>query len=246
MRALLIDNESNIRHGLHDLLHAFCPEITAIHEADSVINGINAIALYSPDIVFLDVELDDGTGFDLLSQLQTYNFQLIFITAHDKYAINAFKFSAMDFLLKPVDPGELQRSVSKAYKNINNDPSKQLAFLLEQIKNKQELPKKIILKDIHKTYYIKIEEILYCEADGIYTKFVLVGQAPILVSKNLKEYENLLEPLGFVRTHHSYLVNPEKIRMFDKSEGGMLILEEGTNIPVSQRKKESVLKLLEQ
>ena len=83
MRALLIDNESNIRHGLHDLLHAFCPEITAIHEADSVINGINAIALYSPDIVFLDVELDDGTGFDLLSQLQTYNFQLIFITAHD-------------------------------------------------------------------------------------------------------------------------------------------------------------------
>ena len=245
MRALIIDNDSNIRSGLHELLQVFCPEVSAIHEANSVKNGINAIALYNPDIVFLDVELDDGTGFDLLSQLPTYTFQLIFITAHDKYAINAFRFSAMDFLLKPIDPSELQRSVVKAIKNIKNDPGKQLAFLLEQMNNKQELPKKIILKDIHKTYYVKIEEILYCEADGIYTKFVLINQQPILVSKNLKEYEGLLEPLGFVRTHHSFLVNPDKIRMFDKSEGGMLILEEGTNIPVSQRKKDAVLKLLE-
>lgn len=245
MRALIIDNESNIRKGLHDLLLSFCPQVKGIHEANSVVNGINAIALYKPDLVFLDVELDDGTGFDLLSQLQTYQFQLVFITAHDKYAINAFKFSAMDFLLKPIDPLELQRSVNKAFININNDPGKQLAFLLEQMNNKSDQPKKIILKDIHKTYYVKIDDILYCEADGIYTKFVLIDNQNILVSKNLKEYESLLEPLGFVRTHHSFLVNPDKIRMFDKSEGGMLILDHGINIPVSQRKKETVLRMLE-
>ena len=114
-----------------------------------------------------------------------------------------------------------------------------------QMGNKNDQPKKIILKDIHKTYYVKIDEIMYCEADGIYTKFVLTNQQNILVSKNLKEYESLLEPLGFVRTHHSFLVNPDKIRVFDKSEGGMLILEDGTSIPVSQRKKETVLKNLE-
>ncbi len=245
MRVLLIDNEVNIRVGLREMLHAYCSEISAIHEADSVMSGINAIALYNPDVVFLDVELDDGTGFDLLSQLQTYSFQLIFITAHDKYAINAFKFSAMDFLLKPVDPTELQRTVTRAYHNIKQDPGKQLALLLEQMKNKNEHPKKIVLKDIHKTYYVKIDDILYCEADGIYTKFVLSDHQNILVSKNLKEYEGLLEPLGFVRTHHSFLVNPDKIRLFDKSEGGMLILEEGSTIPVSQRKKDAVLKMLE-
>ncbi len=245
MRVLIIDNEANIRKGLLEMLHGFCPEVSSIHEADSVFNGINAIALYQPDLVFLDVELDDGTGFDILNQLETYNFQLIFITAHDKYAIGAFKFSAMDFLLKPIDPTELQRSVNKAHQNITKDPGKQLAFLLEQMNNKSDQPKKIILKDIHKTYYVKIDEILYCEADGIYTKFVLSNHQNILVSKNLKEYESLLEPLGFVRTHHSFLVNPDKIRIFDKSEGGMLILEDGTNIPVSQRKKDTVLKNLE-
>lgn len=245
MKALIIDNETPIRTALHEMLLAFCPEIRTIREASNIDGGIETIGWYNPDIVFLDVELDEGTGFDLLTRLPAYQFQLIFITAHDKYAINAFRFSAMDFLLKPIDPEELVRSVGKATKNIQQDPGRQLAFLLEQMQRKAEPPKKIILKDLHKTYYIRIDEILYLEAEGIYTRFYLTGKQDVLVSKNLKEYENLLEPLGFVRTHHSFLVNPDKIKMFDKSEGGMLVLEEGNHIPVSQRKREVVLRILE-
>lgn len=245
MKALIIDNETPIRVALHEMLAAYCPEITHIKEASNIKTGIDTIAWFNPDILFLDVELDEGTGFDLLSQLPAYTFQLIFITAHDKYAINAFRFSAMDFLLKPIDPDDLMHSVGRAIKNIQNDPGKQLSFLLEQMKSKNEPPKKIILKDMHKTYYVRIEEILFLEAEGIYTKFNLAGHQQILVSKNLKEYEGMLEPLGFVRTHHSFLVNPEKIKMFDKSEGGMLILEEGNQIPVSQRKRDLVLRALE-
>lgn len=246
MKALIIDNETPIRTSLHEMLHAFCPEITQIQEANNIKSGLQMIQSYNPDILFLDVELDEGTGFDLLSQLPSYTFQLIFITAHDKYAINAFKFSAMDFLLKPIDPESLVHSVNRAMRNIKNDPGKQLAFLLEQVQTKAEPPKKIVLKDLHKTYYVRIDEILYLEAEGIYTKFFLTTDRQILVSKNLKEYEGMLEPLGFVRTHHSFLVNPEKIRMFDRTEGGMLVLEEGKPIPVSQRKREVVLRILEQ
>lgn len=245
MKVLIIDNEAPIRETLHQMLIGFCPEVKTIKEANNIATGIDAIKWYDPDLVFLDVELDEGTGFDLLSKLPSYQFQLVFVTAHDKYAINAFKFSAMDFLLKPIDPDELMRSVGRAAKNVHSDPGKQLTMLLEQMQQKNEPPKKIVLKDMHKTYYVKIDEILYLEAEGIYTRFYLIGQQQILVSKNLKEYESMLESLGFVRTHHSFLVNPGKIKMFDKSEGGMLVLEEGNNIPVSQRKREVVLRMLE-
>lgn len=245
MKALIIDNEAPIRESLHQMLIAFCPEIKTIKEAGTIQMGLDAIHWYDPDIVFLDVELDEGTGFDLLTRLPAYNFQLIFITAHDKYAINAFKFSALDFLLKPIDPDELVKSVGRASKNVQHDPGKQLSLLLEQMQHRHEHPKKIVLRDLHKTYYVKIDEILYLEAEGIYTRFYLTGQQQILVSKNLKEYESMLESLGFVRTHHSFLVNPEKIKLFDKSEGGMLLLDEGNAIPVSQRKREVVLRMLE-
>lgn len=246
MKLLITDNEPNLRIGLRVLLEAFCPEITAIEEADGVHSALEKINSFHPDIVLLDVEMEDGTGFDLMKQVTHPSFQLIFVTAHNQYAIEAFQFSAIDYLLKPVDPDALQKSIQKAIRNIRSkDLGRQIEFLLHQLHDKHDQEKKIVLKDIDNIYFVKVNDILYCLAEGTYTKFFLQNRPPVIVSKNLKEYENMLEPLGFIRTHHSYLVNPAKIIRFDKSDGGSLILEDDLKVPLAQRKREWVLSLLE-
>ncbi len=246
MKALVIDNELHLREGLKDMLIAFCPGITSIDDAAGVKEGVAKINSFHPDIIFLDVEMDDGTGFDLLKQLPEHNFQLVFITAHNKYAIEAFRFSAIDYLLKPVDPVALQESVEKAVKNIRSkDINSQVQILLQQLSGISNHDRRIVLKDQEKIYFTKVADILYCEAEGTYTKFFIQNNEVLLVSKNLKEYESLLEPLGFIRTHHSFLVNPDKINAYDKTDGGALMLEGGHNVPISQRKKDIVLALLE-
>ena len=166
MKILIIDNEPHLRKGLKDLLLAFCAGVTSIEEAEGVKTGIDRINSYNPDIVFLDVEMDDGTGFDLLKQLPGYDFQLIFITAHNKYAIDAFRFSAIDYLLKPVNPSALVESVQKAEKNIRSKELKnQVQVLLQQLSGVNH-ERRIVLRDLEKIYFIKISEILYCEACG--------------------------------------------------------------------------------
>ena len=246
MKLLITDNEPNLRTAIRVLLQAFCPEITTIEEADGVQSSLQKIKTFQPDIVLLDVEMDDGTGFDLMKQVLHPAFQLIFVTAHNKYAIEAFQFSAIDYLLKPVDPDALQKSIQRAIRNIQSkDLSRQIEFLLHQLSDKHDHERRIVLKDIDNIYFVKVSDILYCLAEGTYTKFFLQNRPPIMVSKNLKEYENMLEPLGFIRTHHSYLVNPSKIIRFDKADGGSLILEDNLKVPLAQRKKEWVLSLLE-
>jgi two-component system, LytTR family, response regulator len=246
MKLLLIDNETNVRRGLRDMILHVSSETPVIEEADGVESGLHKIKSFSPDIVFLDIEMEDGTGFDLLNRIANPAFQLIFTTAHDQYAIQAFKFSAIDYLLKPIDPDELSKSLERAMSYIrNNDLNKQLTVLMQQLVQKNDHDRKIVLKDIDSTYFIRVNDILFCEAEGTYTKFHISNSDPILVSKNLKEYETMLEPLGFLRTHHSFLANPDKIKMYDKTDGGSLILEGDHRIPVSQRKREFVLGILE-
>jgi two-component system LytT family response regulator len=245
MKILLIDNEKEIRLILKDMVSVNSEYI--IEEADGVATGIEKINSFRPNIVLLDVEMNDGSGFDMLKQLNNISFQLIFTTAHNQYAIQAIKFSAIDYLLKPIDPVELNNSLQKATKNISNQTmQKQLDILMQQLNNKQEPQRQIVIKDIDKTYFIKIADILYCEAEGSYTKFYLTSSEPVFVSRNLRYYEELLEPAGFFRTHHSCLVNPSKIKIYDrKTDCGTLILEGGHTVPVSQRKKDFVLQLLE-
>lgn len=248
MRVLIIDNDSSIREGLTSLLKKLCPQITDIKEADGVVSGLRAIDDIKPEIVFLDVEMDDGTGFDLVQKLGSYNFQLIFITAHNKYAVNAFKFSAIDFLLKPIDPMDLVLSVNKALsQKKNRDLEQQVKLLEESLQNINSLKiqdRKIALNDGNVIHYVKINDIIYCQADGSYTVFHLVNSKKIMVSKLLKEYEDLFSDFSFLRTHHSYLINTSKISKFDKTEGGQLIMEENHSVPVSARKKEQVLDIL--
>jgi two-component system, LytTR family, response regulator len=247
MKILLVDNETEIRLILKELVSAAGNGQYIVDEADGVASGYKKINSFQPDVVLLDVEMNDGTGFDLLEQVINPGFQLIFTTAHNQYAIQAFKFSAIDYLLKPVDPVELNKSLQRAKENINSQTmQKQLAILLEQLSNKKSPDRQIVIKDIDKTYFVKMNDILYCEAEGSYTKFYLSNSEPIFVSRNLRYYEELLAPAGFFRTHHSCLVNPGKIKIYDrKTDCGTLILEGGHTVPVSQRKKDFVLQLLE-
>lgn len=196
-----------------------------------------------PDIVFTDVEMDDGTGMDMLSKLGDIKFQVIFITAHNKYAIDAFRFSAIDFLTKPINPDELAKSVQKAESNIKNK------LFLEQVavmneKNLTKAEKKIVLKELDAIHIIKVKDLICCEASGIYTTFFIDNNKQIVVSKNLKEYEEILEPYDFLRVHNSFLINANKIEKFEKNDGGFLIMEGGQRVPVSQRKKDVVISFL--
>ncbi|HRD37859.1 MAG TPA: LytTR family DNA-binding domain-containing protein [Bacteroidia bacterium] len=243
MKALVIDNEKNIRTTVVDLITAFCPQITSVAEADGVVSGLKKIHELQPDIVFTDVEMDDGTGMDMLSKLGDIKFQVIFITAHNKYAIDAFRFSAIDFLTKPINPDELAKSVQKAESNIKNK------LFLEQVavmneKNLTKAEKKIVLKELDAIHIIKVKDLICCEASGIYTTFFIDNNKQIVVSKNLKEYEEILEPYDFLRVHNSFLINANKIEKFEKNDGGFLIMEGGQRVPVSQRKKDVVISFL--
>lgn len=246
MKILIIDNEAGLRKTLRLMIESHCPTETIVDEADGVESGLTKIQDLQPDIVFLDIEMNDGTGFDLLRRTNHTQFQLIFTTAFNQYAIQAFRFSAIDYLLKPVDPDELVQALDKAMAQLRHHKlDLQLEILMEQLGNNPGQEKKIVLKDIDATYFIKVKDILYCEAEGAYTRFYITDSDPVLVSKNLKEYASILEPMGFIRTHHAYLANPEKIKLYDKRDGGALILDGGHSIPMSQRKKDQVMQLLE-
>ena len=246
MKIVVIDNEINIRKGLMRMITEYCQFVSVCIEANGVESGINTIKKEKPDIVFLDVELDDGTGMDILNALDIVRFQLIFITAYDKYAIDAFKFSAIDFLLKPIDRSDLISALEKAKAQISNETlNEQLSVLSQSLNRIVVSDKKIVLKDINSIYFVKVDEIVRCESDGQYTEFHLTDTQKIVVSRSLKEYEELLKPYGFIRPHHSHLVNQNKIARFEKNNGGILIMDTNCNVPVSQRKKAQVLQVLD-
>lgn len=247
MKAVIIDNNKTVRDGLRAMLLKLCSQVTQIYEAGGVESGFELIVQEKPQIVFTDVEMDDGTGFDLIQKLPFRDFQLIFITAYNKYAVNAFKFSAIDFLLKPIDPIELVASVNKASESFKNrDLEQQIKLLKDNLSsiNQKISDKKVALYESNIIHYIKVSDIIFCKSDASYTIFHIVGGKKIMVSRLLKEYEELFDGLGFLRTHNSYLINTQRILRFDKSDGGQLIMEEDHAVQVSTRKKEQVLEIL--
>lgn len=245
-RILIVDDETPIRTSLAKLIRHYLGDQVALYEASGVYDGLQKIYTHQPEILFLDIEMEDGSGFDLLEKIEHPNFQLIFTTAHNQYAIRAFEFSAINYLLKPISPSALDTTLQKAIKNIQqNNLQQQLDILRSHISNKVDEHQKIALKDINGTYFVKANDIIFCQADGPYTKFTIKGMPNIMISKNLKEYESMFEAFKFIRCHHSYLVNSRLISRFDKNEGGCLIMDDGERIPVSQRKRDFVLAYLE-
>lgn len=245
LRTIIIDDEAHMRQTLEKLVKQTCQNIQLLPSADSVKTGVEAIQKHHPDLVLLDIQLNDGTGFDLLQKLQPVNFKVIFITAYDQYAIKAFKFSAIDYLLKPVDADELAEAVCKADKLMQQDFSSQLNTLEENMKPGDKANRKIILRTLDNIHLVKVKDINYCESDGSYTTIHLLNGKNIVVSTLLKEYDEMLKDCGFYRVHKSYLINIRNIQCFEKGEGGNVILENEAKVPVASRKREELLEMFD-
>ncbi|AWA28674.1 DNA-binding response regulator [Flavobacterium magnum] len=247
--ALLIDDDINLRNGMKALLAMYAPDITIIGEADSVQQGVAAMERFRPQVVFLDIQLNDGTGFDILEQLASKHGKssshIVFITAHEQYAVKAFRFSALDFLLKPVDPEELQKVIGKI-KNVldRNDNYAHIDLLLENIRKKVDNFKRIALSTAEGIHLFEISDIIRCESEDNYTRFYLRNNKPVLISKTLKEYEELLGEHGFERIHQSHLINLAYLKSYIKKDGGYVVMSDNSNLPISQRKKDRLQELL--
>ncbi|MCF8461778.1 MAG: LytTR family DNA-binding domain-containing protein [Flavobacteriales bacterium] len=241
MKALIIDDEQNVREALRGLLRLWSPETEVLGEASNVSEALERINSLKPDLIFLDVEMGDGTGFDLLRQLPKRDFEVIFATAHQHYAIEAIRMSACDFLLKPIDPDDLVAAIERAKTHWHQHGGDPIDVMLQHASGIKD---RIVLKDMENIYVLKIEDIIHCEADGRYTRFHVKSQAkPILVSTNLKEYEQLLTPSGFARIHHSHLINLSHVQRIDKVNL-TVHLSENQKVPISVRKKDELLKRL--
>lgn len=246
MKAILIDDEISNLENLQTLLKKHCQQVNIMATSQSVDDAINAIEKHQPDLVFLDIQMGEQTGFDVLSQLPKRNFEVIFVTAYDHYGIQAVKFAALDYLLKPIDIEELIYAVNKAQQKLASKMQNlQIDFLMQQLKNQEPTNAKIALPMQSEIRYIALNEIVRCEADNTYTFFFLVNDEKVLVSKSLKEYADLLKPNGFLRTHQSHLVNPLFVKSWLKEDGGILLLTTGEKIPISKPNKEAVKQALQ-
>lgn len=245
LRTLIIDDEAHMRDSLRRLLERLCPEVTVAGEADSVSSGLRSIAEHRPDLVLLDIQMGDGTGFDLLNALPSVDFKVIFITAYDQYALQAFRFSAVDYLLKPVNPEMLVSAVQRAEQLVHAHHQLHIQALRDNLKNAEDQRRKIILKTTENIYLLELREITCCESDNNYTLVHTLEGKRILVSRTLKDYDEMLAGCGFYRVHKSYLVNLAHIRRFEKQDGGYIVLANELKVPVASRKRDEVLELLE-
>jgi len=243
LRTLIIDDEAHIRRSLSAMLTEECPNVDLVGTADGVESGLQAIEKYHPDLILLDIKMSDGTGFDLLRRAKPINFRVIFVTAFEEFAIKAFRFSAIDYLLKPVNADDLHEAVEKAIKSVDQDFATQLKVLEENLNNKEPTEKKIVLKTTDAIWLVKIKEISYLEADMSYTTFYMMDGKKILVSGYLAEFEDILKEAGFFRAHKSFLVNLSDVIRFEKGDGGFLVMSNNDRVPVASRKRDELLEL---
>ena len=244
IRALVIDDENRTRELISKMINSFGLEINAISSGESVSSGLAAIEEHNPDVVFLDIQMPDGTGFDLLKAIPNKNFEVVFITAHEEFAIKAIKFSALDYILKPIDPEELKQTVVRVLQTIENKKDeKQFEALQYNLQSSQK--RKLVLKTQEIIHIVELDTIIRCEADKNYTSFFLTGGKKIIVSRTLKEYENLLNGYNFLRVQQSHLINLDFVARYDKGNGGSVIMKDDSEVPLSPAKRELFFKILE-
>lgn len=244
LRAVLIDDELSNLESLSIELGAYCPDVKICAVCDSPEAGLEAIQAHQPDMVFLDIEMPKINGFDLLRRLPAINFEIIFATAYDKFAIKAFEFNAVDYLLKPVLKDKLIQAVEKVKsKRLKTVSSQQLEMLINHIQQFQKPLPNIALPCSDGLEFIPVAEIQYAEADGSYTYIYLSSGRKLMLSRQLKDLEQLLAQHSFLRVHQSYLVNIAHARKYIKGQGGQLLLQNGVSIPVSRAKRKEVVKL---
>ena len=246
IKTVIIDDEPNNVSNLQSLLIKYCPTVSVVGTAGTVEQARQLIATTQPDLLLLDIQLAGETGFDLLQQLPEKKFDVIFVTAYSEYGIKAIKFAALDYLLKPVNQIELQQAIAKASDKINHQQVQlQLHSLVQYLQHNQtkELHR-IALPSAKETRLVSPEQIIRCESNNNYTKFVLQNGEVMIISKPIYEYEELLKDYGFIRCHQTHLVNLSAIKSWLKTDNGILLLQNGEQIPVSRQKRDMVKAVL--
>ncbi len=235
--AVIIEDEQPIIDGLKEMIKLFCPTVNIVGAAKTVRTAYALIQEESPQLVFLDIQLENGSGFDLLDKIPSPTFQIIFITGFNNFAVKAFKYSAADYLLKPIDPQELQDSIQRLVPT-----NSQSNLSLQTLQKNSEQLENLLLKTQDRYYITKIEEIIYCKSEGNYTTFYLKGHQEVVVSKSIKYYTDLFKDQPIYRVHQSFLINMNWVRQYDKK--GYVHLIEGHTIPIAARKTDYFLGLL--
>jgi two-component system, LytTR family, response regulator len=244
MKCLIVDDEELSRISLRNLISRYCSFLNIIGEASNMKDGVELINKLKPEILFLDIQMPNGNGFKLLDQLETRNIKVIFVSAHEEYALKAIKYSALEYLLKPVNPIDLIRVVEKI-KQINTSLIPVQIEILNQYNNNFKKSDRLVLSTLEEYIILNIKDIIYCKADGNYTHFFVKDMSKVhIVSQKLGEYEKLMDPNIFFRIHKSYIVNIFHILRILKKEGGDVCMSDGTIIPISNRKKEAFYKII--
>jgi two-component system, LytTR family, response regulator len=244
LQAIIIDDERHSCDALQMLLAKCCPHVDVSAICFSGEEGIKQINVLKPQLVFLDIEMPHMNGFQMLEQLSAINFEIIFTTSYDQYAITAFKFSALDYLLKPVDRQELEKAVQKVSKKINPPVTQQLEILLQKINQPAIAVQRIALPTMQGLEFVPVESIISCSSNNNYTEFALADKKKLLVSRTLKEVEDMLTGYSFLRVHNSHMVNLNAVTRYVKGEGGYLVMTDGSTIDVSRSRKEGLLEKL--
>ncbi len=247
LTAVIVDDEPHCREALKRLLAVHCPEILLLQECCGVEEAVRAIARHRPDLLFLDVELPDGTGFDVLERALNPECGVVFTTAYNEYALRAIKFSALDYLLKPVTAEELSAAVSKALRVLRQPDhrSNQLRVLRSLLRGGPDLTERIAVPTMDGFTFVGLKEIVWCGAESNYTRIHLERGESILTSRTMKEFEELLEERGFFRIHHSRLINLAHLRRYVKGKGGYVVMSDGRELEVSVRRKDLFVRHLE-
>jgi two-component system, LytTR family, response regulator len=245
IKTLIIEDEQKSLDMLAGIIQKNCPDLDVVGLARNVKEGVEMVEALKPDLVFLDISMPDGSGFDLLEKVAGHKFELIFATASDQYAIRAIKYSACDYLLKPIDIEELKVAVEKVVSKKKAIPNMEnLQFLIQHLKRADENFQKITLPTGNAYEIVNIKDIVRCEADGSYTTFYLIDKRKLMISAGLKHYEELLPEGEFIRVHHHHLINMNHVVRFLKEDGGYAIMSDGSKIEISRRKKEAFMEKL--
>lgn len=247
INALIVDDEAKARETLSSILNKFFPEVNIVGEAHSVESAFQMVERTNPQVVFLDIKMGDGTGFDLLRRYHKIPFKVVFVTAFDSFAIEAFKFSAFDYLLKPINTKDLRRTIANLRETVEEkeDISLKIEAFMSNMENRDVSNKRIVLKTSNSIHLVNLSEALRFEADANYTWVYIQGQPQVLISKSLKYFEDMLKDFGFFRVHQSHLINLSHITRIDKVDGGVVILSDNSSIPIAVRKREMLFQMLD-
>jgi len=247
INAIIIDDESDGRNALRIALEKFFPEVAIKGIFETPEKGIEGITQLKPNLVFLDIQMPQMSGFDLLKQLSPLNFEVIFVTAFDQYAIKAIRFGALDYLLKPIDIDDLRVALEHARERIEKENTTPFQYqaIISNSRHANGKLERVAVPTLEGIEFFNTDDIIYCEADGSYTNLLLKGNHRKLVSRNLKDFENLLEDSGFCRVHHSFLINMSHVQKYVKGDGGYVTMTDNHHVDISRRKKEEFLNLLD-